>query len=54
MILDGLGKVRDIVIGVRDARRANVNDALEATEAGHAAHDAAECAGHESEPRCKR
>lgn len=44
-IVDGLGYLRDIVVGVKDARAKSVDDALEATAAGRAAHDAAERAG---------
>lgn len=49
-ILDGLGKVRDIVFGVRDARRANVKDALNGYAAGRSAHDAAAQAGKKTPP----
>lgn len=44
-IVRGLEAVRDIVVAVRDARRANVKDALQSTAAGRAAHDAATRAG---------
>jgi hypothetical protein len=46
LIVDGLKVIRDIVNGVRDARRASVEDALTATYAGQAAARAAERAGH--------
>lgn len=56
MIRDVLGKVVDVfrlvketVLGVRDARRANVNDALNGYASGRSAHDAASIAGHERE-----
>lgn len=39
--------VRDIVLGVRDARRANVRDAQIAILSQQAANRAAERAGHE-------
>lgn len=41
--------VRDIVIGVRDARRANVRDAQIAILSQQAANRAAERAGHEKD-----
>lgn len=44
-IVDGVKAVRDIVVGVRDARRANVNDALNGYASGRSAHDAATQAG---------
>lgn len=50
-IVRGLEAVRDIVIGVRDARRANVRDAQIAILSQQAANRAAERAGHEKDPR---
>ncbi len=49
-IVRGLEAVRDIVTGVRDARRANVRDAQIAILSQQAANRAAERAGHEHDP----
>lgn len=51
-VVRGLEAVRDIV-GVRDARRANVRDAQIAILSQQAADRAARCAGHESETQCR-
>jgi hypothetical protein len=45
LIVDGAKVLRDIVLGVRDARRANVKDALGGYASGRSAHDAAAQAG---------
>lgn len=53
-IVRGLEAVRDIVNGVRDARRASVKDALTAQGAGRAADEASRRAGHEHEVSTRR
>lgn len=52
-VVRGLEAVRDIVIGVRDARRANVRDAQIAILSQQAANRAAARAGHEHDPPTK-
>jgi hypothetical protein len=49
-VVDALKAVASIVGGVRDARAKNVNDALQSTAAGRAAHDAAAQAGRPRRP----
>lgn len=50
LIVRGLQAAAKIVTGIRDARAKDVDDALQATAAGRAAHDAAKNAGR-PEPR---
>jgi hypothetical protein len=51
LIVDGAKALRDIVLGVRDARRANVKDALGGYASGRSAHDAAAQAGKKPNAR---
>lgn len=46
----GLGLAKDTAEAIRDARRANVEDALTATYSGQAASEAGKHAGHEHDP----
>lgn len=45
LVVRGVEAVAKLVSSIRDARKANVKDALQATAAGRAAHEAATRAG---------
>jgi hypothetical protein len=51
LIVRGLEAAVKLVTGVRDARRANVKDALGGYASGRSAHDAASQAGRKTGPK---